>query len=239
MANPVKAARKEGRKMVKGARDTVKMQKQTAKAENILAKRKEKAEKISAKASSSKASSKPSESVSKIQSKSAPSMSSGNKPELQKSKSSLPAAPTKSKSAPKGSAKSGSKSTSKSTGKYGPYKDGYRGATKPASKPTAKPATKKGLADGVADPNKKIGDYTVNEVVEGVKNTAKTAAAEAITMPQRVSKDLVNRAGRQLKRMVNATTFGAFEDQLKKKGGSAKPSYKKGGYMMNVKKKKK
>jgi hypothetical protein len=114
--------------------------------------------------------------------------------------------------------------------------------TKSTGKAKSKSTVKKGLYDGVADPNKKVGDYTVREVTEGAKNTVKAAAADALTVPFKLTKKATKAGKNQAKRALNAATLGIFEDYLKtekKMGGVAKPSYKKGGYMMNTKKKKK
>jgi hypothetical protein len=248
MPNPVRTARKAGRSLVKDTKQTIKADKITkryeAKADKIG--KKSRAAISAAKAKSeAKAGVTPS-TVSKIE----PLKKNLQIPpatplkfELAKPSASAIAAkeaafkPTPKAAAPKkSSGKSSGKSTTKTTGPT-PYLTGkdLPPAEKSKSKSTTKSSNPKGLYDGVADPNKKISDYTLGEVGRGVKNTAISAAADAVTIPSKITKAVTDASVRQLKRSLNAVTLGIFEDKLKRRGGAMKSSYKKGG---SVKRKK-
>jgi len=236
MPNPVKAARKAGRSLVKNTKQTIKADKITkryeAKADKIGTKSRAAISAAKAK-SEAKAGVRPS-TVSKIEPLKINQQIPAAAPlkfELAKPSASAIAArdaafkPTPKAAPKKSSGKTSSgKSTTKATGPT-PYLTGkdLPPAEKSKSKPkTTKPSTPKGLYDGVADPNKKIGDYTLGEVGRGVKNTAISAAADAVTIPAKITKAVTDASVRQLKRSLNAVTLGIFEDQLKRRGGPVK-----------------
>jgi hypothetical protein len=244
MPNPVRAARKAGRSLVKDTKQTIKADKITkryeAKADKIGMKSRAAASAAKAK-SEAKAGVRPS-TVSKIEPLKINQQIPAAAPlkyELAKpSASAIAARDAALKAAPKKSSgkKSSGKSSTKATGPT-PYLTGkdLPPAEKSKSKSTTKSSKPKGLYDGVADPNKKIADYTLGEVGRGAKNTALAAAADAVTIPAKITKAVTDASVRQLKRSLNAVTLGIFEDKLKRRGGAMKPSYKKGG---SVKRKK-
>lgn len=241
MANPVKAARKEGRKMVKEAR-------QSGRAAKVTAKYAAKTEKIKSKnaapaasvapAAKSKETLKRPDAVTRLEPKRTAALET-KKAEIVKG-APMAAPKAKSAAAPKKSS-SAKKSGSTKSSASGPYKGDYKGGKKPTA---PKSTVKKGLYDGVANPKKKIGDYTIGEVVEGTKNTAKAAAADAISKMMNLNREIIDRGKKGAKNFAKSKIdpFGTGMGEAllgKKTGGSMKPSYKKGGYMMSIKKKKK
>jgi len=226
MANPVKAARKEGRKMVKEAR-------QSGRAAKVTAKYAAKTEKIKSKnaASAPKSAEAPKPGVTGVRIEgSKASVTAPARKELAQASTAKRQTPAAKKTS----------TTKKSSGKPAPKKS-------PAPAPAPKKSTssvKRGLYDGVADPKKKIGDYTLSEVGQGAKNTVKAAAADAAGKIQKINKEIVTRGKKGVKNYAKSIIdpFGmGYGEALigKKQGGAMKPSYKKGGYMMSTKKKKK
>jgi hypothetical protein len=215
MPNPIRAARKEGRKMVKETRQGVK-------AAKVTEKFKAKAEKIKAKTSTPAAAKSPSESVSRIEPR-------GTK-ELETKKAEIV------KASP---ANLGSTATKKSSS-----------AKKPAAKKSSRSFDKKDSATARVEQDKRekmeraISRKTVEQTMairdkskaEAAKRNKKLLAAAISTVsPKAGAASLVD-----LDSIKERARIGLRMGSGKKAmGGPVKPSYKKGGYMMNTKKKKK
>jgi uncharacterized protein YkwD len=205
MANPVRAARKEGRAMVKGV-------KQGIKAEKITKKFQAKADKLSMKAGSAEKAKAPSEPMAKMETRKAPLLET-KKAELAKFTPMKPMAAPAKKSSSK-------KSTKKSTSSVGPLKGDYK-----------------------TDAKKDTSDRTRG--IPKIPGTPVTGTGKPFFKDDfAYRKEQNKRALAQLNERRKKKGLAPLgEDYLpikaKAMGGVAKPSYKKGGYMMNTKKKKK
>jgi hypothetical protein len=204
MANPIRAARKEGRKMVKGV-------KQGIKAEKITKKFQAKADKIGMKARQAEKAKAPSESAAgTASSEPIKRMEPRKAPLLETKKAEL------AKGSPMKVAAAPAKKSSSAKSKYGPYKRGYK-AKDTSDRTTGIPKIPGTPVTGTGKPFFKKDDSAYRK-----KETPHQRALAQINK---------NRKNKGLPPLDDVTA--------KAMGGTAKPSYKKGGYMMNTKKKKK
>jgi hypothetical protein len=213
MANPVRAARKEGRKMVKEAR-------QGAKAAKVTEKFKAKAEKIKAKTSTPTTTESPKPGVTGTRME-------GSKAQItvpEGARKQLAEASTTKRKAPS-TKKSGAKKSSKSLDK--------KGSAAASVEQAKREKMERDISRKTVEQTMAIRDKSKAEAAK--RNKRLRAAAISTVSPAAGAASLAD-----LDSIKERARIGLRMGSSKKAmGGSTKPSYKKGGYMMNTKKKKK